>query len=268
MPPIRLLCSRSCWPRRLRWIIPGCSRTSFRSLQRRPASRCGYWRRGLGRHWRPRRMATPIWFWSTIPRPSRNSSLGRRRRPQANRLERFHHGRTTHRPGPYRRRARCSRGSESDLRRPGALCLARRQERHRRARTSLVARRRRSTRSKRAAGSWYRDIGGGMGAALNAAAAMGAYTISDRGTWLSFGNKRDLAVLVEGDPRLLNRYDVILLDPKSIPRPSSSRRAALPSGWSRPKAKPRSATTRSTASSCSIPRPPRRNKAPAHRETG
>ena len=70
---------------------------------------------------------------------------------------------------------------------------------------------------KAGGGTWYRDIGGGMGAALNAAQAMGAYTISDRGTWLSFGNKSDLAVLVEGDPRLLNRYDVILLDPKRHP---------------------------------------------------
>ncbi len=66
-------------------------------------------------------------------------------------------------------------------------------------------------------GAWYRDIGGGMGAALNIAAAMNAYTLSDRGTWLSFGNKRDLAVLVEGDPKLLNRYDLILLDPKKHP---------------------------------------------------
>jgi tungstate transport system substrate-binding protein len=66
-------------------------------------------------------------------------------------------------------------------------------------------------------GSWYRDIGGGMGAALNTASAMGAYTLSDRGTWLSFGNKGDLTVLVEGDPRLLNRYDVLLLDPKKHP---------------------------------------------------
>ncbi len=66
-------------------------------------------------------------------------------------------------------------------------------------------------------GSWYRDIGGGMGAALNTAAAMSAYTLSDRGTWLSFGNKGELTVLVEGDPRLLNRYDVILLDPKKHP---------------------------------------------------
>jgi tungstate transport system substrate-binding protein len=78
-------------------------------------------------------------------------------------------------------------------------------------------------------GSWYRDVGGGMGAALNAAQAMGAYTISDRGTWLSFGNKGDLAVLVEGDPRLLNRYDVILLDPKKHPQAKQepARRFAL-----------------------------------------
>ncbi len=68
-------------------------------------------------------------------------------------------------------------------------------------------------------GSWYRDIGGGMGAALNTAEAMNAYTISDRGTWLSFGNKGDLTVLVEGDPHLLNRYDVILLNPAKHPVP-------------------------------------------------
>ena len=56
-----------------------------------------------------------------------------------------------------------------------------------------------------------------MGAALNTASAMSAYTLSDRGTWLSFGNKGALAMLVEGDPRLLNRYDVILLDPQKHP---------------------------------------------------
>ena len=48
------------------------------------------------------------------------------------------------------------------------------------------------------------------------------YTISDRGTWLSFGNKGDLAVLVEGDPRLLNRYDVILLNPAKHPVPKQA----------------------------------------------
>jgi len=64
------------------------------------------------------------------------------------------------------------------------------------------------------AGSWYKDIGGGMGAALNAAAGMDAYTLSDRGTWLSFNNRRDLAIVLEGDARLINRYDVIELNPK------------------------------------------------------
>lgn len=71
-------------------------------------------------------------------------------------------------------------------------------------------------------GNWYRDIGGGMGAALNTAAAMDAYTLSDRGTWLSFKNKESLVVLVEGDPRLLNRYDVILLNPATHPVPKQA----------------------------------------------
>jgi tungstate transport system substrate-binding protein len=59
---------------------------------------------------------------------------------------------------------------------------------------------------------WYRDIGGGMGQALNAASAMNAYTLSDRGTWLSFNNKGSLIVAIEGDARLINRYDVIELN--------------------------------------------------------
>jgi tungstate transport system substrate-binding protein len=63
-------------------------------------------------------------------------------------------------------------------------------------------------------GSWYHAIGSGMAATLKAAVAMHAYTISDRGTWLSFKNKGDLKVLVTGDTYLINRYDVILLDPK------------------------------------------------------
>jgi tungstate transport system substrate-binding protein len=68
------------------------------------------------------------------------------------------------------------------------------------------------------AGPWYKDIGGGMGAALNAAAGMNAYTLADRGTWLSFNNRRDLAIVLEGDKRLINRYDVIELDPKLHPQ--------------------------------------------------
>jgi tungstate transport system substrate-binding protein len=61
---------------------------------------------------------------------------------------------------------------------------------------------------------WYRDIGGGMGQALNAASAMNAYTLTDRGTWLSFKNKGSLIIIIEGDPHLINRYDVIELNPR------------------------------------------------------
>jgi tungstate transport system substrate-binding protein len=61
---------------------------------------------------------------------------------------------------------------------------------------------------------WYRNIGGGMGQALNAASAMDAYTLSDRGTWLSFKNKASLVITIEGDSRLINRYDVIELNPQ------------------------------------------------------
>jgi tungstate transport system substrate-binding protein len=67
------------------------------------------------------------------------------------------------------------------------------------------------------AGGWYRDIGGGMGTALNTASAMGAYTLSDRGTWLSHANKAGMTILVQGDRRLLNLYDVILLNPAAHP---------------------------------------------------
>jgi tungstate transport system substrate-binding protein len=66
-------------------------------------------------------------------------------------------------------------------------------------------------------GSWYREIGQGMGAALNAAGAMEAYTISDRGTWISFRNKRDLVIAVEGDQRLFNQYGVMLVNPERHP---------------------------------------------------
>jgi tungstate transport system substrate-binding protein len=68
------------------------------------------------------------------------------------------------------------------------------------------------------AGRWYKDIGGGMGAALNAAEALDAYTLTDRGTWLSFGNRYNLVILLEGDARLINRYDVIELNPRLHPQ--------------------------------------------------
>ena len=62
-------------------------------------------------------------------------------------------------------------------------------------------------------GPWYRDTGQGMGPALNTASSMNAYILADRGTWLSFRNRGDLAILVEGDRRLFNQYGVILVNP-------------------------------------------------------
>jgi tungstate transport system substrate-binding protein len=66
-------------------------------------------------------------------------------------------------------------------------------------------------------GPWYRDIGQGMGAALNTASAMNAYVLSDRGTWISFKNRGDLTIAVEGDNRLFNQYGVILVNPQKHP---------------------------------------------------
>lgn len=62
-------------------------------------------------------------------------------------------------------------------------------------------------------GAWYREIGQGMGAALNTAGAMSAYVLSDRGTWINFKNRGDLDIVVEGDQRLFNQYGVILVNP-------------------------------------------------------
>jgi tungstate transport system substrate-binding protein len=66
-------------------------------------------------------------------------------------------------------------------------------------------------------GPWYRDIGQGMGAALNTASAMNAYVLSDRGTWISFKNRGELVIAVEGDNRLFNQYGVILVNPAKHP---------------------------------------------------
>lgn len=66
-------------------------------------------------------------------------------------------------------------------------------------------------------GSWYRELGSGMGPTLNTAAQMPAYTLADRGTWISFENRGPLEILVEGDPKLFNQYGVILVNPKKHP---------------------------------------------------
>ena len=69
----------------------------------------------------------------------------------------------------------------------------------------------------KAKGPWYRDTGQGMGPALNTAASMNAYLLADRGTWLAFKNRGDLAILVEGDKRLYNQYGVMLVNPDKHP---------------------------------------------------
>jgi tungstate transport system substrate-binding protein len=68
-----------------------------------------------------------------------------------------------------------------------------------------------------ASGTWYRETGSGMGATLNTAVGMGAYALTDRGTWISFGNKDTFKILVEGAPELFNQYGVILVNPAKFP---------------------------------------------------
>ena len=65
--------------------------------------------------------------------------------------------------------------------------------------------------------AWYRETGSGMGPALNTASGMNAYILADRGTWLSFKNRGELAILVEGDKRLFNQYGIILVNPAKHP---------------------------------------------------
>jgi tungstate transport system substrate-binding protein len=68
-----------------------------------------------------------------------------------------------------------------------------------------------------ARGDWYREIGQGMGATLNTASAMNAYALTDRGTWIGFKNRGDLAIVVEGDKRLFNQYGVMAVNPAKFP---------------------------------------------------
>ena len=65
--------------------------------------------------------------------------------------------------------------------------------------------------------TWYKETGSGMGPALNTASAMNGYILADRGTWLSFKNRGDLVILVQGDPKLFNQYGVMLVNPAKFP---------------------------------------------------
>ena len=75
--------------------------------------------------------------------------------------------------------------------------------------------------------NWYRELGAGMGATLNTAAQMRAYTLVDRGSWISFKNKGPLQILVEGDPKLFNQYGVILVNPEKHPHVKKEAGAAF-----------------------------------------
>ena len=66
--------------------------------------------------------------------------------------------------------------------------------------------------------SWYKETGSGMGPALNTASAMNGYILSDRATWLTFKNRGDLVILVQGDPKLFNQYGVMLVNPVKYPQ--------------------------------------------------
>lgn len=71
---------------------------------------------------------------------------------------------------------------------------------------------------KKASGGWYREAGTGMGATINTAVGMGAYTLSDRATWSAFKNRGDHKIMVEGDKKLFNQYGIILVNPAKHPR--------------------------------------------------
>ena len=66
-------------------------------------------------------------------------------------------------------------------------------------------------------GDWYRETGSGMGATLNTAVAMQAYTLTDRATWISFGNKQNFKVIIQDDPPMFNQYGVIIVNPEKHP---------------------------------------------------
>ena len=138
---------------------------------------------------------------------------GRRREALSGDVQRLRADRPAQRSGrdqgQHRHRRRAARRSRTSRRRSSRAATAR-------ARTSPS-----SSSGRRPAsnpkGEWYKAIGQGMGAALNTAQAADAYVLADRGTWLAFKNKGDLAILVQGDKRLFNQYGVILVNPAKHP---------------------------------------------------
>jgi tungstate transport system substrate-binding protein len=103
-----------------------------------------------------------------------------------------------------------------------------------------------------------------MGAALNTASAMNGYVLSDRGTWISFKNRGDPQIVVEGDKRLFNQYGVMLVNPEKYPSVKKELDQAFVDWLISPEGRPRSPATRSMASSCSFPMRRRRVLEPGY----
>jgi tungstate transport system substrate-binding protein len=102
-------------------------------------------------------------------------------------------------------------------------------------------------------GAWYREVGQGMGPALNTAAAQGAYILADRGTWLSFRNRQDLRIVTEGDERLANQYGVMLVSPRRHAHVKAEAGQRFIDWLTSPPDRRRSRATASAASSSSSP---------------
>ncbi len=81
--------------------------------------------------------------------------------------------------------------------------------------------------AKAASGDWYRETGSGMGATLNTSVGMNAYTMSDRATWISFKNKRDFKIAVEGDKDMFNQYGIMAVNPQKCPNVKTKEAQAL-----------------------------------------
>ena len=104
-------------------------------------------------------------------------------------------------------------------------------------------------------GDWYKEVGQGIGPALNTGSAANAYVLTDRGTWLAFKNRGDLAILVEGDQRLFNQNGVMLINPAKHSHIKAAEGQAFVDWLVSPEGQKLSPNTKSRASNCSFRTP-------------
>src|SRR5262249_8010450 len=142
---------------------------------------------------------------------------GAGRQLQGGHVQRLRDHRTEIGPREGRGRKGRARGAQEDRGREGAVRVARRSEREGTHAAELRYWKSAGIDIEANKGPWYKETGSGMGPALNTASSMGAYILADRGTWLSFKNRGDLAILVEGDRKLFNQYGIMLVNPAKHP---------------------------------------------------